>query len=174
MLRKVKMVAFGLCLMAGFALQNVALAELKVGAVNAAMILEKAPQAEHARKQLEKEFAPRDKKLVNLQKEIKANDDKLVRDGAVMSESARVKMEREIISQKRELKRKQDEFREDFNIRRNEEFGKLQKRIYEAIVSHAKKEKYDLIISDGVIYASDTVDITNQVLARLKAESAKK
>ncbi|MDH5436713.1 MAG: OmpH family outer membrane protein, partial [Gammaproteobacteria bacterium] len=73
-----------------------------------------------------------------------------------------------------ELKRKQDEFREDFNIRRNEEFGKLQKRIYEAIVSHAKKEKYDLIISDGVIYASDTVDITNQVLARLKAESAKK
>ncbi|MDH5435904.1 MAG: OmpH family outer membrane protein, partial [Gammaproteobacteria bacterium] len=106
MLRKVKMVAFGLCLMAGFALQNVALAELKVGAVNAAMILEKAPQAEQARKQLEKEFAPRDKKLVNLQKEIKANDDKLVRDGAVMSESARVKMEREIISQKRELKRK--------------------------------------------------------------------
>ena len=174
MLRKVKMVAFGLCLMAGFALQNIALAELKVGAVNAAMILEKAPQAEQARKQLEKEFAPRDKKLVNLQKEIKANDDKLVRDGAVMSESARVKMEREIVSQKRELKRKQDEFREDFNIRRNEEFGKLQKRIYEAIVSHAKKEKYDLIISDGVIYASDTVDITNQVLARLKAESAKK
>ena len=174
MLRKVNVIIFGFFLMAGFALQNVALAELKVGAVNAALILEKAPQAEQARKQLEKEFAPRDKKLVSLQKQIKANDDMLVRDGAVMSESKRVKLEREIVSQKRELKRKQDEFREDFNIRRNEEFGKLQKRVYEAIVAHAKKEKYDVILGDGVIYASDTVDITKQVLKRLKAQSAKK
>ena len=174
MLRKASVIFLSFFLTAGFALSNVVAAELKVGAVNAAMILEKAPQAEQARKQLEKEFAPRDKKLVGLQKKIKSNDDKLVRDGAVMSESERVKLERQIISQKRELKRKQDEFREDFNIRRNEEFGKLQKRVYEAIVAHAKKEKYDLIISDGVIYASDTVDITEQVLQRLKAQSGKK
>ena len=174
MLRKVSVIIFGVLLMTGFAWQNIVLAELKVGAVNIVKILEKAPQTELAKKQLEKEFAARDKKLVSLQKKIKANDDKLVRDGAVMSESERIKMEREIISQKREVKRKQDEFREDLNIRNNEEFGKVQKRIYEAIVAHAKKEKYDLIIGDGVIYASDTVDITEQVIKRLKAQSAKK
>ncbi|MDH5190563.1 MAG: OmpH family outer membrane protein [Gammaproteobacteria bacterium] len=174
MLRKVHVMIFSLFLVMGLSLGNTASAELKLGAVNAAVILEKAPQAEQARKLLEKEFAPRDSELVKLQKSIKANDDKLQRDGAVMSESERVKLEREVISQKRELKRKQDEFREDFNIRRNEEFGKLQKRIYEAIVAQAKKDKYDVILGDGVIYASDTADITQQVLKRLKAESAKK
>ncbi len=148
------------------------LAEAKVAAVNAAKILEAAPQAEAARKRLEKEFAPRDKKLVGIQKSIKKFEDKLSRDAAVMSETERRKLEREIISKKRDLKRSQDEFREDFNIRRNEEFGKLQRRVYQAIVAHAKKNNIDMVVGDGVIYASDKVDITQQVLKQMQKESS--
>lgn len=144
-------------------------AELKLGFVNAAKILEQAPQAEAARNKLEKEFAPRDKELVATQKEIKSSEDKLDKDGPVMSESERRKIERDIISQKRDFKRAQDEFREDFNIRRNEEFGRLQKQVYDAIVVLAKQENYDLIVSDGAIYASDRVDITPKILERLKS-----
>ena len=172
-MKKLNIFMAGISLVTGLAVANVAYAELKVGAVNAAEILEKAPQAEQARKRIEQEFAPRDKGLVSLQKQIKADEDKLARDGAVMSETERRKIERDVISQKRELQRKQDEFREDFNIRRNEEFGKLQKLIYESIVTQAKKDKYDLIVGDGVIYASDQVDITQQVLKTLQAQSGK-
>ncbi|MEW6352936.1 MAG: OmpH family outer membrane protein [Pseudomonadota bacterium] len=143
-------------------------AEMKLGFVNAAKILEEAPQAEAARSKLEKEFAPRDKALVATQKEIKSLEDKLAKDGAIQSESERRKAERDVLTQKRDLKRAQDEFREDFNIRRNEEFGKLQKLVYEAIVALAKQENYDLIVGDGAIYASDRVDITDKVLERLK------
>ncbi|HLA75894.1 MAG TPA: OmpH family outer membrane protein [Gammaproteobacteria bacterium] len=148
---------------AGFA------AELKLGFVNAAKILEEAPQAEAARNKLEKEFAPRDKNLVASQKEVKDMEDKLAKDGAVISEAERRKSERDILTQKRDLKRAQDEFREDFNIRRNEEFGKLQRLVYETIVSLAKQDGYDLIVGDGAIYASDRVDITDKVLQRLKS-----
>lgn len=148
------------------------LAEAKVAAVNASKILEAAPQAEAARKRLEKEFAPRDKKLVGIQKSIKKLEDKLSRDSAVMSETERRKLEREIVSKKRDLKRSQDEFREDFNIRRNEEFGKLQRRVYQAIVTHAKENNFDMVVGDGVIYASDKVDITQQVLKRLQKETS--
>lgn len=143
-------------------------AELKIGFVNAAQILDKAPQAELARSRLEKEFAPRDKSLVDAQKSLRSLEEKLARDSAVMGDSERRNLERDILAQQRELKRAQDEFREDFNIRRNEELGSLQRQVYEAIVSLAKEEQFDLIVNDGaVIYASEQVDITDQVLKRL-------
>ena len=46
-------------------------ADLKIGFVNAPMVLEKAPQAEAAQKALQKEFSPRDQAIVEGQKEIR-------------------------------------------------------------------------------------------------------
>ncbi|HHQ43124.1 MAG TPA: OmpH family outer membrane protein [Chromatiales bacterium] len=157
----------GLALLAG---AGAAAAEIKIGVVNPAVLLEKSPQAEAARKRLEREFAPRDRELVRRQKELRKLEERLARDGAVMSESERRKLEREIRSRRRDIKRAQDEFREDFNIRRNEEFGKLQRQVYRAIVSLAKEEKFDLILGDGVLYAGKKVDITGRVLQRLKED----
>ncbi|NOZ53472.1 MAG: OmpH family outer membrane protein [Gammaproteobacteria bacterium] len=145
-------------------------AETKIGFVNAARVLEDAPQAEAARKQLEKEFAPRDQAIVGMQKDLKKLEDKLARDGAIMSETERRKLERDVISRKREVKRKKEEFREDLNIRRNEAFEKLRKRVFEVIVNIAEKQKYDLIVSDGVVFASKHIDITHDVVKRLKTE----
>lgn len=143
-------------------------AELKIGFVNAAKILDRAPQAELARSRLEQEFAPRDKKLVEKQKSIRTKEENLAREDRILSDSERRRLERDILLEKRELKRDQDEFREDFNIRRNEELSKLQRQVFEAIVSLAKEEGFDLIVNDGaVIYASDQVDITDKVLKRL-------
>ena len=145
-------------------------AELKIGFVNAAKVLEQAPQADAARAALEKEFSPRDKSLLESQKETRNLESRLTRDGAIMSESERRKLERDIVSRKRDIKREQEEFREDLNIRRNESFDKLRRRVYEVIVDISKKEKYDLVVSDGVVYADNRIDITDKVVARLKQE----
>lgn len=145
-------------------------AELKIGFVNAARVLEEAPQADDARQYLEKEFAPRDKALVASQKTVRELEEKLTRDGAIMSETERRKLEREVISQKRDLKRSQEEFREDLNIRRNEAFDKLRRRVFEVITDISKKENYDLVVSDGVVYANDRIDITGKIIDRLKQE----
>lgn len=146
-------------------------ANLKIGFVNAARVSMDAPQSDVAREKLEKEFQPRDQELGAVQKEIKGLEEKLARDGAVMKESERSRLEREVVSRKRELRRMQDEFREDFNLRRNEELAKLQRRILEVIQQLAKEEKFDLIVSDGVVYASDQVDITAKVIERLKQDA---
>jgi len=145
--------------------------ELKVGFVNTAKVLEQAPQAEHARKKLETEFAPRDKALVKAQKKLKKLEDKLSSDSAIMNESKRREIEREILSQKRDVKRSQQEFREDFNIRRNEELGKLQRLVIKAIEKLAKEQKFDMVVGDNsVLYASQRVDITEKVLGVLRKE----
>jgi outer membrane protein len=143
-------------------------ADTQIGIVNTAKLLKEAPQAEAARKKLESEFAPRDLKIVNLQKSIKVLEDKLSKDAAIMSEAARKKQEREIVSKKRDVKRVREEFTEDFNFRRNEEIGKLQKLVFQTILSLAKEKKYDIILNESVIYASQQVDITANVLERLR------
>ena len=147
-----------------------ALAENKIGFVDTVKLMEAAPQAKSAQSKIESEFAPREKELVALQREIKKLEDDLTRDGAVMSESERSKLERKILSKRRDMKRTQDEFRDDLNIRRNEVLAKLQKDMYQAVVSLAKEQKFDLILSQGVVYSSDKVDITDSVLKKLKAK----
>ena len=150
---------------------NISYADLKVGFVNIPAVLEKAPQAEKAKKRLEQEFSPRDKQLVSQQKDIQNMEDRLSKDAEVLSESARANLEKDILNKKRDFKRTQQEFSEDFNVRRNEELGKLQRRIVEAIRGIAKDQGFDLLLTDGVIYASEHIDVTSQVQQKLSTMS---
>lgn len=143
-------------------------ADLKIGFVNVAKVLEKAPQAAKAKSRLETEFKPRDQVLVNQQKEIKNLEDKLGRDGSVMGDEERRQLEKDILDKKRDAARAQQEFSEDFNMRRNEELGNLQKRIVEAVRALAKEESFDLLLTDGVIYANDQFDVTARVQQKLE------
>jgi outer membrane protein len=144
------------------------LAETKIGFVDTVKLLESAPQAKSAQSKIESEFAPREKELVAMQREIKKLEDDMSRDGAVMSESERTKQERKVLAKRRDLKRSQEEFRDDLNIRRNEVLAKLQKDMFEAVVSLAKEQNFDLIMSQGVVYSSDKINITDSVLKKLK------
>jgi len=143
-------------------------ADLKIGVVQAVRVLEAAPQAEAAKKKLETEFASRDKQLLADQKSLKTLEDRLAKDAAIMSETERARLERDIIEKRRDIKRSSEEFREDVNFRRNEEFGKIQRQIVEAIKQIADEQKYDVVLGEGVIYASKTVDMTDAVIERLK------
>lgn len=145
-----------------------ATAELKIGFVNVAQVLSESPQAEQAKKEMEREFSPRKNRLVASGKDIRRMEEKLNRDAAVMSDSERKKLQSDIMKKSREAKRTEDELREDLNIRRNEIFGKLQKQIFEAIRELAKEGGYDLLLTDGVVYASDSVDVTAKLQEKLK------
>ena len=156
-----------LCL---FTFMAAAHAEQKIAFVNQAKLLQKAPQAEAARNKLEKEFSSRQKSLVNMQKEIKDKKEKLQKDSAILSAAELKKLNRKITLLSRDLEREELAFKEDLSIRRNEELVKLQKSVLQSILSIAEKEKYDLIVSDGVIYASKNIDITDKILAELKKQ----
>lgn len=142
-------------------------AELKIGYVNAAKVIDQAPQGEVALKKLETEFGARDKELVAMQNKIKQIENDLEKNALVIKESDRRAKERDLLLLKRDLKRATQEFREDYNQRRNEELAVLQKIVYKAILEIAKQEKYDLIMHEGAVYASDKIDITDKVLKTL-------
>lgn len=145
-----------------------AAAQLKLGFVNVPRVLDQAPQARAADDRLEKEFGPRDSEIVRMKRDLVTQNDNLVKNAAVMSAAERQRQESDLRQMRREIRRLEDEFREDVNLRRSQELGKLQRLVVEIIQNLAKAEKFDLIISDGVIYAGEAVDITDKVIARLK------
>ena len=147
--------------------------QAKIGFVNTAKLLEESPQAKTAQQVLESEFLPRQRELAAQQKTLQDKEEKLKRDAAVMSEPDRSKAERELRDGQRELARRFNELQEDANLRRNEEFGKVQRALLQEVQAYAKANGFDLIVSDGVLYAGASVDVTPQVVAALKAKGPK-
>jgi len=153
---------------AGVAPFGAALAETKVGVVNVTRLLQESPQAQAASQALESEFAARRRELEAQQKDLKAKEDKLQKDGAVMAANERANAEKTLRDGQRELARKQNEFMEDLNVRRNEALGQLQRTVLQEVQGYAKTAGFDVVVADA-LYASPSVDITNQVLAALQA-----
>ncbi|MFT5448224.1 MAG: outer membrane protein [Gammaproteobacteria bacterium] len=145
-----------------------AVAQIKMGFVNVPKVMDQAPQAKAADNRLEKEFGPRDSEILAMKRDVVKSTDKLAKNSAVMSVAERQRQESEVRQMRREIRRLEDEFREDVNLRRSQELGKLQRKVVAVIQALAKAEKFDLIISDGVIYAGSKVDITAKVINRLK------
>jgi outer membrane protein len=145
-----------------------AMAETKVGVVNVTRLLQESPQAQAASQALENEFAGRRRELESAQKDLKAKEEKLQKDGAVMAANERASAEKTIRDGQRELARKQNEFMEDLNVRRNEALGQLQRSVLQEVQAYAKTAGLDVVVADA-LYASPSVDITNQVLSALQA-----
>ena len=59
----------------------------RIGFVNATRVFEESPQYQSARDRLETEFSRREKELLSNQKQLKQLEEKVQRDGSVMSES---------------------------------------------------------------------------------------
>ncbi|MGD9788074.1 MAG: OmpH family outer membrane protein [Sulfuricellaceae bacterium] len=141
-------------------------AETKIGFVDTDRVFREAAPAVKAQKKLEKEFASREQELQKLAKQARDLQAKLEKDGVTMSENDRRNKERDLANLNREFQRQQREFREDLNLRRNEELAAVQEKANKVIASIAESEKYDLILQEAV-YRSPRIDITDKVLKAL-------
>jgi outer membrane protein len=161
----------GLCL-CGLVISGPASAEIKMGVVNFQKLLEDAPQTKTAMQALENEFAPRRRELLTMQNDLKARDEKLQKEGAVMAEADRAKAEKTLRDQQREFSRKAGEFQDDASTRRNEEIGKVQRYLVSEIQVYANAQGFDLVLGEGVFFAKGPLDITANILAVLVTKPA--
>ncbi len=138
----------------------------KIGFVSTERVLRESVPAKAAQQKLEGEFSRREKDLQDLAARIKTLGERLERDAAVMAEAERGRRQREFSDMDKDFQRKQREFREDLNQRRNEELGQVVERANRVIRQIAEQEKYDFVLQEAV-YASSRVDITDKVLRAL-------
>ena len=138
--------------------------EMKIGVVNLQAIAERSPQTKAVMESLREEFAPRDREILSTQQEISDLQAKAQKDLAVMSETERRNVEKELRDLGRDFERLRTEYQEDINLRQNEEFGELQRSLLKEIQDYAEAQGYDLVLGDGALYVSSAVDITEDVL----------
>ena len=141
-------------------------AELKIGFIDQERITRDSAPAERASKQLEKEFAPRSQELQRREAQIKTLQGQLEKDALTMSEADRRSKEQELGRLTLDFQRMQREYREDLNLRRNQELGALFERANRVIKQIAESEKYDIIFQEAV-YRNPKIDITDKVLKAL-------
>lgn len=140
--------------------------EMKIGFVSTERIFREASPAKAATAKIEQEFSKREKDLQDMATRLKGLSEKLDKDAAVLADSDRVKRQREVADLDKEFQRKQREFREDLNQRRNEELAIVLDRTNKVIRQIAEAEKYDIVFQEAV-YISPRIDITDKVLKAL-------
>jgi outer membrane protein len=143
----------------------------RIGYVSLDRILKESLPARAAEQKLETEFAKRGRDLEELVTRLKAAADKFDKDASVMPESERLRRQRELSDQDRDVKRRQDEFKEDINRRKYEELNAVIERANRVIRQVSEADKYDLIVQDAV-FTSPRIDITDKVIKVLNTPSA--
>lgn len=153
-------------LMAALPIAQAVAAEMKIGYVNTQRIFRDAPAAQKAAKKIEAEFSKRDQELQRMAKQLQSLQEGLEKNAVTTTESDRRNKERELNDLSRDFQRKQREFREDLNLRQNEENAAIIEKANKAIKQIAESDKYDLIVQD-VVWVSPKLDITEKVIKSL-------
>ncbi|MBP6095486.1 MAG: OmpH family outer membrane protein [Methyloversatilis sp.] len=159
--------------MLGVAIPSRAETDVKIGFVDTERILREAAPAVRAQKKLEKEFEKRSQELEKLAKQLQSMQQTMEKNSVTLSDSERRTKEREFSELTRDMQRREREYREDLNQRRNEELAGVLDRANKAIKVIAEAEKYDIIFQE-VVYRSQRIDITEKVLKALAEPPATK
>ncbi len=141
---------------------------VKIGFVDIPYLIDEAPQSKAASSRLESEFAPRQEQINDQKERIEELSDRLNDEDRPVDDSERANLERELRKIERRVKRDEQEFREELNIQKNQEFKQVRVSVLDAIASFARLHNYDLILSDGVLFANKRIDVTKQVLLELQ------
>lgn len=144
-------------------------AEFRVGVVDTERILRESVPALKAEKKIEKEFAARDQEIKKITQQIRDIQTFLDKEGMTLPDAERRNKERELDSLNANLQRMQREFREDLNLRKNEELVVVLGLANKAIQQIAESEKFDLVLQEAV-YRNPKIDVTEKVLKHLANE----
>ena len=145
----------------------------RIGFVDIPYLIDRAPQALEAEQRLETEFAPRQAELERQRAELAVMAVRLADSGVSMDDTERARLDIETRGLERRIKRNEQDFREELNIQKNNEFKNVRILVLEAIARFGKQEAYDLIVSDGVLYADNRIDVTERILDALSREHAR-
>ena len=143
--------------------------DFRVGIVDTERILRESEPALQAEKKIEKEFAARDLEIKKMAKQAKDIQTYLEKEGMTLLDAEHRSKERELANLNVSLQRMQREFREDLNLRKNEELALVLERANKAIQAIAESEKFDLVLQEAV-YRNPKIDITDKVLKYLSTE----
>ena len=153
---------------------NAMASDLKIGFVSVEKLLAQSPQVEAVNTAMIERFGGKKDELVSMQKEIESMQENYKRNELVMTEDKLNELKSKLIAKVQIFKQTEATLGQEVNTMRSQELSVLKDSVTTIINSIAKKDDFDLILSEGVVYASDKVDITEAVLKQMKEDFKKK
>lgn len=144
-------------------------AELKIGVVNIQRLAAESPQAKAANDAIQSEFTARWQDLQKQEAALQARQEKLTKDSATMTEIQKSAADKELRDGVRDLQAKRSAFEDDLNARKQDENAKISRVLDEEVVTFAKAQNFDLILADGVLYASGALDVTDALMQSMQS-----
>jgi outer membrane protein len=144
----------------------------RIAYVDMKRLLDNAPQVLAGREALQREFAQRDSDLKAQETRLAGLEDRQRREGALLPKAEADARQAEIDTLRRSIERLRTRLREELSARGDEELRRRWDEVHDVVVAFARENQYDLVVQSPVIYASATVDITDEVLERLRRKAA--
>lgn len=163
-----KKVVYGFLLMFAVSAHVVAASDYKIGVVSVEKILTEAPQVGAINTQMMERFGGKKDELVAMEKEIKTMQENYKRNELVMTEDKLNELKTKIIGQMQAFKQKETTLSQEVATMRSQELATLQKSVREIIQDIAESGKFDLVLSEGVVFANDKLDISEKVLDKMR------
>jgi outer membrane protein len=164
---------FALAAILAAGVPGIAAAQTRMAVVNISKLVTESPQAASARQKMDQEFSARRKRLEGVQEKLIADVEKAKKDAAVMSPEQKKKAQEDLGKRQREFAQQQGEYNAEVARREQQELESLRKTILEVVGEVARENKFDVVLGDGVVFASDSVNITDKVLAAMRSKAGK-
>lgn len=142
---------------------------LKIGFVDLATIIQKAPQVKTIDTQLKKEFAPRDAKIKADEKAMQKHVQVLKRNASVMSDKEKATAQKKLVEESEAIQQHRAQFEHDLQTAQTQAMKKLFLQISSIAKGVAKQDGYDVVLQkSAAIYYKPSLDTTTQVIKKLK------
>jgi outer membrane protein len=141
----------------------------KVGVLNMEVAITSTEEGKQAANELMAKFAPRQTEIQNLQKQIQDIGTRLQTNSNTLSDDEKYRLSRESDSLTRNLQRKQQEARDDYQEAQQDLINNLGRKLITVLDKYSKENSFAVIFDNSsqqtpVIYAANAVDVTQDII----------
>jgi len=136
---------------------------MKIGFVNENILFNEYAKTKGVEKLIEDKFSEPKKNLEKLVGDIKALEKEIKTNELLMTESKLKSSKQKLNEMVQAYRQKGAALENEFKEMRNKEMNSFREIVFGVIKKYADEKKYDLILNDGVMFAADKVNITDEI-----------
>lgn len=141
----------------------------KMGIIDLEKVMKQSSQFAAMNRDLEKRFKSKQQNILASHKALQEAAEKLNRNGPLMSDTDRAKLQNKIIADRANLQSAEISFRQEVNAVQGEEMRKFMAKLKNEATKLSRNENYTMIaFKQGALYVDDRLDVTDTILAMLE------
>ncbi len=140
----------------------------KIGFVDMDKLLDSSPQISNARALITSEFESQYTDIEQKETDLERLENRITKDGAMMSLADLKPLQERARILDRQIRRAKEDLKDAISIRKNQILSKIQDDLNKTVEQYAKDNGYDAILINAILYVSDEMNITDEILKILK------